>query len=403
MLAAAGTYATRAGVAFQAFQIRAHLRCALVAQVAVFFHPFVNQLCELNRKRGIQAERVMRVPVHDLIEICAGAFAFERQRACRHLVNHERERKQVGARVQFFSQNLLGGHVQDRAQRRARAGQPMRFHRHGCGSFCSGAGRVHCGDFRKAEVQHLSVTARGDKNICGLDVAMNDATRVGNIERIGDLDREFQQEIGLQRTAGDTVLERRTFEELHHYEGVLTLLRDLVNSPNVRMVQRGSCASFPPKTFKGLWVVGDVVREEFQAENGRALGLPLCTDAHSTAAEFFEDAIVRNGATQQGRGVIHCAHVTSEGTLRAIVCRLKGILRSENVTQLFHVNAVAGGASVQFLKLGFRRGDTRVVRAVSRIQPKQSVSARRPRTPRRSIPESRALGESSLHNHFEHA
>ncbi len=85
---------------------------------------------------------------------------------------------------------------------------------------------------------------------------------------------------------------------------------------------------------------------------------------------------MRNGATQQGRGVIHCAHVTSEGTLRAIVCRLKGILRSENVTQLFHVNAVAGGASVQFLKLGFRRGDTRVVRAA---YPGFSLSNRFPR------------------------
>ena len=46
------------------------------------------------------------------------------------------------------------------------------------------------GHLREAEVENFGVAALGDENICGLDVAMDDAFGVRGVERVGDFDGE---------------------------------------------------------------------------------------------------------------------------------------------------------------------------------------------------------------------
>jgi hypothetical protein len=41
------------------------------------------------------------------------------------------------------------------------------------------------------------VVALGDKEVRGLDVAVDDPLRVGGVERVGNLDCEIQEDIGL--------------------------------------------------------------------------------------------------------------------------------------------------------------------------------------------------------------
>jgi hypothetical protein len=57
------------------------------------------------------------------------------------------------------------------------------------------------GELGQAEVQDLRVTAIGDENVGGLDVAVDDPFGVRGIESIANLDAEFEQPVQLERPA----------------------------------------------------------------------------------------------------------------------------------------------------------------------------------------------------------
>src|SRR6266852_4869065 len=56
----------------------------------------------------------------------ARSVTSERKNTGGHFVQHYAEREQIRTAIQFFSQNLLGGHVRDSAEGRARAGEMFR-------------------------------------------------------------------------------------------------------------------------------------------------------------------------------------------------------------------------------------------------------------------------------------
>ena len=61
---------------------------------------------------------------------------------------------------------------------------------------------------RQTEVQNLGFTARGDEDVCGLDIAMDDALLVRRFQRIGDLNREAQYFIGGRGAAFEAIRSR---------------------------------------------------------------------------------------------------------------------------------------------------------------------------------------------------
>jgi hypothetical protein len=76
------------------------------------------------------------------------------------------------------------------------------------------------------------------ENVCRLDIAVNDAPGVRRIERFGNLDGQRQQGRKLHRTAGDSIPQRRSLEELHHDEIRILVASNLVDRADVGMIQR---------------------------------------------------------------------------------------------------------------------------------------------------------------------
>jgi hypothetical protein len=98
--------------------------------------------------------------------------------------------------------------------------------------------RVRVCTMRQPEVQNLGMTALGDENIGGLYVAVNNSLGMSGIERVGDLDREREEQVRFHRTIADAVFQRHAVEKLHDDEGFPVVLADLVNRADVRVIQR---------------------------------------------------------------------------------------------------------------------------------------------------------------------
>ena len=159
----------------------------------------------------------------------------------------------------------------------------------------------------KAEIENLGVTALGDENIGGLNVAMNDSFTVCGFEGVGNLDAEIEQEFELEGASADAMLQSGAFEEFHGEVGLSAILTDFVNRADVWMIERGGGAGLAPEAFEGLRVFCEFVRQKFEgdvAAEVRILG--FVDDTHTAAAEFFDDAVMRDGLSVQGRvGVCH--------------------------------------------------------------------------------------------------
>ena len=168
------------------------------------------------------------------------------------------------------------------------------------GSWPDRGARLH---FGQAEVEDLGVSALGDEDVRGLDVAMDDAAGVRRVERVGDLDAERKDGFEFHRAAADQVLERRTVEELHDEEGAAVVLADVVNGADIGMIQSGSGFGFAAKTLEGLAILREIFGKKLQGdEAAEARVLGLVNHAHAAAAELFDDPVVRNSLIEHDPG-----------------------------------------------------------------------------------------------------
>ena len=140
------------------------------------------------------------------------------------------------------------------------------------------------------------MAALGDENICGLDVAVDDAFGVGGIECVGDLISYIEDLIERHGAAGDAMFQRLAVEVFHGDEPLAVVFVDFVDGADVGMIQRGGGLGFAFETGQGLRIFGYIVRQEFQGDEAVKFGVFGFVDyAHAAAAEFFDDAVMRDG------------------------------------------------------------------------------------------------------------
>ena len=150
------------------------------------------------------------------------------------------------------------------------------------------------------------MAARGDENIRGLDVAVNDARAVRGIQRVGDFDAEREQRLQLQAAMpGESLLQRGAFQILHRDEGAAVLLADVMNGADVGMIQRGGGSSLAAEPAQRLPVPSEFVGQELERDEAAEPGvLRFVNDTHSAAAKLLDDAVVGEGLANQGIGAI---------------------------------------------------------------------------------------------------
>src|SRR5947207_216103 len=145
------------------------------------------------------------------------------------------------------------------------------------------------------------MTSLGDEDVCGLNVAMNDALSVGGLERVSDFSDERKQAFRFQRLAPDQIAEREAIEELHCDKSAALLFADIVQRADIWVVERGSSLGFTTKTDERLRIIGEFVRQKFKRDKTAETSVfGFVHHAHTAAAQLLNDAIVRNGLNVHG-------------------------------------------------------------------------------------------------------
>jgi hypothetical protein len=199
VIARDGSEAAATGVALQTLKIGAHVGSVLIAEVAIFFESFADDEFQAGRNAWIQMRRRSGVQMKNEAADFAGAGAVERNSSGGHFVEDGAEGEEVGTGVNIAGPNLLGGHVRDGAENGARAREMFGVYGTSGKSF-GGAGEIAREmDFGESEIEDFGAAAFGDLDVGGLDVSMDDALGVGGVECVGEVNRDVEQALEIER------------------------------------------------------------------------------------------------------------------------------------------------------------------------------------------------------------
>src|SRR6185436_1288935 len=197
----------------------------LVARFRVLRQRLVDHRIEVRRHRVVQRGRRGRIFLDDLLRDGPRTTAGERLLAGEELVQDDAGREYVAALVDRAAGDLLGRHVRGRADHRSR----LR---------ALGLRAVRVLDSRYAEVGELGARLRVEHHVRGLDVAVDDARVVREVERIEQLAHDahcFLEVEALVRV--EEVLQLLAANELHDQVGDVAFLGEVVHLDDVRMVE----------------------------------------------------------------------------------------------------------------------------------------------------------------------
>ena len=110
-----------------------------------------------------------------------------------------------------------------------------------------GGGRLCTRQLRQSKVEDFGLTAFRNEDVRRLDVPMNDFFRMCGIERIGHLDGQREQGLGVHRLARDAMLQGHPVQKFHGDKRLAVLLANVVNGADV-----GGSASDPRHDGGGL-------------------------------------------------------------------------------------------------------------------------------------------------------
>ena len=242
--------------------------------------------------RGDEASRDggdrLRIASEDRGDQFADRRPFEWRLSGQCFVEHHTDTPDVGARVEMLEPQLLGGHVLDRAA-----------HDAGPDHLLDAERIAHEG---QSEVEHLHVAVIAQHDVIGLDVAVDDAGRLGRGQRACHLREDVDDLADVESALRHPLAKRDAFHELGGDERMIVDLSDLVDGENVRMVERRRGLRFMGQAIAMLATRHDVAAEYLQRHGAPKLGVSREIDLpHATRADGREDLVATEPGSRRER------------------------------------------------------------------------------------------------------
>ncbi len=142
-------------------------------------------------------------------------------------------------------------------------------------------GRCHLG---QAEVENLGVAAPGYEDVCGFNVAMNHAGRMGCIESIGNVDGDGEKNFCFECFVSNAMAQGDTVKKLHDDKGPPGIFADLIDGAYIGMIESRRRLCFSLEASQGLLVMDDIIGKKFESDKAvERQVLRLIDNTHSAA------------------------------------------------------------------------------------------------------------------------
>ena len=144
-----------------------------------------------------------------------------------------------------------------------------------------------------AEVRELHAIVVGDKNVGGLDVAMNDGAAMSDGERDGDVGGPFTGRGESNAALGNNLFQSLTFDQFHNEKRRLRGFFDahVVDGDDGRMREFTDDAGFAEKA-SARFPAGELRREKFDSDKAVNERIVSADDtAMGASAESFENLV----------------------------------------------------------------------------------------------------------------
>ena len=129
------------------------------------------------------------------------------------------------------------------------------------------------------------------KDVRGLDVAVDEPALVCEVERLRDLGAENERALGIERTGPQERLHVAALDVAHRDEQMPALLADVVDRDDVRVLERGGVLRLAQEALAEGVVLGQLGREQLQRNVPlQARVVRTVDDAHAAAADELLDA-----------------------------------------------------------------------------------------------------------------
>ncbi len=115
------------------------------------------------------------------------------------------------------------------------------------------------------------MSALGDKDVGGLDIAVDDVFCMSGVERVCNLDGERQNRFRVHRSRTDAMFQGHAVEKLHGDKRLALLVVNFMNGADVGMIQGRGRLGFPLEAAERLRVFGYIVGKKLESDKATEL------------------------------------------------------------------------------------------------------------------------------------
>src|SRR5438270_643940 len=195
---------------------------------------------------------------------------------CKHLVEHDAKRENVGTTIRTLFQQDLGCHVGWCAGQAAGTLDRRAL---------TGAGQV----FADPKIQNLHLAGVGEHDVFRFDIAMDNSALVSRDERLRTLNGDVQKFVQCHARS-QPISQRLAFHIFHYQEYLAPVFKNVINRRDVGIAETGNVLGFflEPATIKRIGA--KMGSQALQSDNALKFAVLSAIDlAHASLAEPLPD------------------------------------------------------------------------------------------------------------------